>query len=254
MSSLLTASQLLQIENIMRQAGDLIEEEAKSLISHKKADDSPVTSADLKANAFFFQELPKIASFPLVSEESGLFPQLEAGETFWLLDPLDGTKHFIQGDGEYAVCLALVASGSPVAGFIFGPSSKQYYSAVKGQGAFKNGEPISNTRVNPSLRAFSSGYHEKPHGQKFMKQMGITEVTRLGSALKFCLLAEGLADIYPRFGETYEWDTAAGQIIFEEAGGLVLDLQTKTPLKYQKPQFLNRGFIACRKNILSKII
>jgi 3'(2'), 5'-bisphosphate nucleotidase len=214
-----------------------------------KSDSSPVTQADLISHSLLIESLRALAPYPIISEEDEAGWKADLEDYFWLIDPLDGTRHFIAGDGEYAVCVALMFEARPVLGVVYAPEKKEMYSAVEGAGAERNGHQIYNRRDTTELTAYSSGYHEKPRGHKFMAAMGIRHIIQLGSALKLARLAAGEADIYPRFGQTYEWDTAAAQIILQEAGCELLDLKTLAPLTYRKPGWLNDGFIAARRGL-----
>lgn len=214
-----------------------------------KGDGSPVTEIDLWLHEELSAVLKNEFQLPIISEEDAAQPPKNLPPSYWLLDPLDGTKHFIQGDGEYAFVMGLVVDREVVAGLVHGPHYQQTYWAERGKGAFKNGMPIHVNENKEELTAFSSGYHERPQGMRFMELLNITQIKKMGSALKMCRIADGEADLYPRFGETYEWDTAGAQIILEEAGGVLLSLEDLKPLKYGKPSLLNKGFLASRRGI-----
>ena len=218
----------------------------------EKQDDSPVTKADKAANIVIVDALQKLfPQIPAVSEE-GAKPVLEQGATFWLIDPLDGTKSFIKGLDEFTTNIALIENGQPVIGVLGVPAQKNIYKAILGQGAFKregeNGEwkPIhaSAQRDEEGVRIVSSLSHRSPKLEAWLEQQGIKVKSRVGagSALKFGLVAEGKAELYPRIGPTMEWDTAAGHCIAQAAGCTMTTL-TGEPFLYGKQGYLNGGFL-----------
>jgi 3'(2'), 5'-bisphosphate nucleotidase len=218
----------------------------------EKGDKTPVTEADLAAErviiAILRESHPEI---PIVSEEmvdaEGLPP---AASRFWVVDPLDGTKEFIARNGEFAVLIGLVEEGRPVLGVVHGPAVGLTYAAC-GPGTAtrrRNGgppEPI-RARVPPSaglVVAHSRSHENSRRLAEFLQNYPVRERRSCGSALKFGLLAAGEADLYPRFGTTMEWDTAAGQAVLEAAGGRVVTVDG-APLAYGKPGLKNDGFLA----------
>lgn len=218
-----------------------------------KADGTPVTEADRALSRLYVNRLPKVIPWPVVSEEGDL--SLDPGPTYWLVDPIDGTKYFGAGEQDWVTMLAVIHKGFPIFGMIAHPLSGRVYWAGKGAGAFMlvdGGTPNSekpkriSTSTRPALpwKTFSSGFHRKAKGRQLMASIGVSEVLSRGSALKFVGLAEGEAQLYPRRGPTGEWDTAPGQVLLEETGGFLLDLQTGKPMAYCKPGFMNKGFIA----------
>ncbi len=223
----------------------------KTQVSYK-GDSSPVTDADQASNDHILAYLEAHSPYPVVSEEGEDLPDGSELESFWLLDPLDGTKHFLKEDGEFVISLALIHREQAYAGFLYAPVSKEYYFAQKSKGCFFNGQKVENKNQGPAKRSFSSGYHKREESKEFREQLGIEEFFRLGSALKYGRMARGAVDIYPRFGETHEWDIAAGQIILEEAGCELWDIQTLKPMRYAKANYLNRGFVAFRRNLQIK--
>lgn len=215
-----------------------------------KADDSPLTQADLAANAILVEGLSRLTpDIPIVSEESD--PQsIPVAERFWLVDPLDGTRDFVARQDTFVVSVGLIENGSPVYGVIYAPVFGQTWWAAKGRGAFAEDQPIRNTSRRTSLIAAGSRSLRSERMEMFDQRFDIKEVLRYGSALKFCRLAEGEVDLYPRFGPTSEWDTAAGQLIAEEAGCKVLDVSSGQRLRYGKPGYLNAdGFMASREDL-----
>ncbi|HEX5184221.1 MAG TPA: 3'(2'),5'-bisphosphate nucleotidase CysQ [Allosphingosinicella sp.] len=226
--------------------------------AEEKMDGSPVTIADRHAELIILERLA--ASFPdipvLAEEEAcaGRIPAL--GTRFFCVDPLDGTKGFVGRTGEFTVNIALVEEAAPVAGVIYAPDSKLLYYGACGEGAFRrigkgDAEPIrARPRPASGLIGVGSRSHHAPGTEARNARLGIADYLPSGSSLKFCRLAEGAADVYPRYGRTMEWDTAAGQAILEAAGGRVMALGEDDgetgPLAYGKAEcdFANPNFIA----------
>jgi 3'(2'), 5'-bisphosphate nucleotidase len=221
-----------------------------------KADGSPVTSADQRAEVIISDYLTRlIPSTPLCAEEAtaaGAKPQV--AQRFLLVDPLDGTREFLAGNGEFTINVALMEAGAPIAGAVYAPAIGRLW--VGGDTAFAceirlggdlpdegSQRRIQTRRAPSSLVAFASRSHLDAQSDAFLKGLPIGETRFAGSSLKFCLIAEGKADLYPRFGPTNEWDTAAGQGVLEAAGGEVVTTDGK-PLMYGKPGFGNPHFIA----------
>lgn len=223
-----------------------------------KPDGSPVSEADERAEEIILAGLSTLLpGVPIVAEEcvtrSGV-PALD-GREFVLVDPLDGTKEFINRNGEFTVNIAIVSGGRPRAGVVYAPALGNYYlggetaracTAPRGQRPAAADSRVISTRQRPgSLIAVASRSHRDQETQKFLQGLSISELRSVGSSLKFCLLASGEADVYPRFGPTMEWDTAAGHAVLLAAGGRVTDLNGDT-FSYGKSQcaFRNSGFIA----------
>ena len=224
-----------------------------------KSDASPVTEADRACEAIILRGLEKSApAIPVLAEESvaeGRIPAL--GDEFFLVDPLDGTKEFINKTGEFTINIALIRGKKPVLGVVFAPAIGKLYGGVVGKGAFlievgANGAqgPRKTIRTRPfpkgGLVAVASRSHRTPETDVFLKTLDIADFAAAGSSLKFCLIAEGVADVYPRHGRTMEWDTGAGQAVLEAAGGRVLALPEERPLGYSKAErgYDNPHFIA----------
>jgi 3'(2'),5'-bisphosphate nucleotidase len=226
----------------------------------QKADDSPVTAADTLSEDIILQGLAEhFAGVPVLAEESAAGGKLpELGVEFFLVDPLDGTREFINKTAEFTVNIALVRDGKPVLGVIHAPALGKLYSGAAGAGAWledvseqgeRGARRVIKTRPTPEgagITAVASRSHRSPETDDFLKEIGADDFAPAGSSLKFCLIAEGKADIYPRFGRTMEWDTGAGQAILESAGGCVLTHPEKTSLTYGKGAagFANPHFIA----------
>lgn len=228
---------------------------AGDLGERTKADKSPVTDADHAAEAIILAGLRRLTpDTPVVAEEemaAGRVPKLDGGP-FWLVDPLDGTKEFIKRNGEFTVNIALIENGRPILGIVLAPASSTLWRGAAELGADKrdNGSAFERiaTRQPPTagLTACASRSHAIYSDLDiWFRNSGLTiaERKQAGSSLKFCLIAEGQADIYPRFGPTNEWDTAAGQAVLEAAGGEVVTTDGR-PLLYGKPGFANPHFIA----------
>lgn len=241
------------VETTARQAGELLMTYFRKpdLQVTIKKDDSPVTEADLAANDLIQKALQPLG-YPIVSEEQ--IPEVVEGDEYFIVDPLDGTKHFKEGETSFATLIGFVSQGEPVLGVAYFPALNLFYTAEKGKGAFLNGTKIFNTPKSGPITAYSSGFHRRPQAQVMMEYMNIDKVLEEGSVLKLARIAEGVADFYPRFGPTSEWDTAACQVILEEAGCELWDWGTLKPLKYGKKNFANNGFIAFRKDLETKVI
>lgn len=218
----------------------------------EKENGSPLTEADLASAAIIERALTSVSGLPVVCEESttGALPD---GDMFWLVDPLDGTKEFINRNGEFTINIALIHKGEPVVGVIAAPALGESVFGVMGEGAFKNvghrQTQIKNLREGEELVAAISRSHAAPELLGYLDACGIQDTIERGSALKFCELAEGSCDLYVRIGRTMEWDTAAGQCILEEAGCKLLVASDGTRLAYGKKGFANPSFIASRRSI-----
>ncbi|WP_258100413.1 3'(2'),5'-bisphosphate nucleotidase CysQ [Marinoscillum pacificum] len=216
-----------------------------------KSDDSPLTLADKASHNVIVSYLEK-TDLPILSEEGSAVPYVERKnwDYFWLIDPLDGTKEFIKKNGEFTVNIALVHETKVIAGVVYTPVLEDEYWAIKGEGAFKNGEQI---RVNSfklsddNLKVVASRSHLNGDTQQFMDGLSNPEVVSKGSSLKLLMVAEGDADLYPRYAPTMEWDTAAAQIVVEEAGGTVNQKDTTDSVVYNKENLLNPYFLVSGK-------
>lgn len=214
-----------------------------------KGDDSPLTKADRLAHEVIVSFLEK-TELPVLSEEGKSIPfeTRKNWEYFWMVDPLDGTKEFIKKNGEFTVNIALIHQGIPVIGVVYSPVLEWMYWGNQEEGAWKqekNEPPISLNKANLSevKTIVASRSHLSVETQDFIDQYPGAEVISMGSSLKFLLVAEGKAQVYPRFAPTMEWDTAAAQGIILAQGGQVLQWPEKSPLKYNKEDLLNPWFI-----------
>lgn len=218
-------------------------------VTHKD-DASPLTQADLASHTHIVEALGALSvGYPVLSEEAADVPfaTRRAWSHYWLVDPLDGTKEFIKRNGDFTVNIALIAAGVPVLGVVHAPALDLTYLAAEGAGATRirngAGEPI-RTRPSPAIPAFVvSRSHKDAALEKFLAAAPPHEAVSRGSSLKFCQVAEGSADLYPRTGPTSEWDTAAGQCVAEQAGAAVIRLPQMTRLAYnEKESLLNPLF------------
>jgi len=247
-----------ELMDIARRAGAAIMEiytsEDSDFGVEAKSDDSPLTKADSLANMVICEALEKMTQrFPVISEENKAvdYETRKEYDHYWLVDPLDGTKEFIKKNGEFTVNIALVHEQRVVFGVVYAPVLDEMYWAAKDEGAFliQNDEKQQLTAASfgmndRALRVVCSRSHLNEGTQKFVDALTEPELVAKGSSLKFLILASANAELYPRLAPTMEWDTAAAQIVLEEAGGKVLQADTKTPLLYNKENLLNPHFIA----------
>ena len=220
-----------------------------------KDDESPVTQADMSAHIIIEQGLSQLTpDIPIISEESGLpeFAVRSQWTRYWLIDPLDGTKEFVNRNDEFTVNIALIDNHRPILGVVHIPVTNKTYTGVEGVGStVRSGDdapqPIAVATASAKpVRVVGSRSHRGASLDAFLERLGDFDMHSMGSSLKFCVIAEGGADIYPRLGLTSEWDTAAAQAVVEQAGGAVLELDGQ-PLTYNakadilNPHFLVRG-------------
>jgi 3'(2'), 5'-bisphosphate nucleotidase len=221
-----------------------------------KSDGSPVTEADLAADKIIRDSLARVwPGLSVITEETCTATSTADGECYVLVDPLDGTREFIKGSDEFTVNIALIAGHVPVAGAVYAPALHRLYLGgttahrldIAGEDddpAIEGLRPIAVRQVpRERWRAVVSRSHLDPDTQRWIDRHRIAELRHAGSSLKFCAIAEGEADVYPRLGPTMEWDTAAGHAVLLAAGGRVTDLDGG-PLRYGKPEFRNGSFIA----------
>ncbi len=242
------------IKDLAVQAGQKIMEVYQlpdfAAVTEVKHDQSPLTVADRAAHEVIVQGLTKhFPGIPVWSEEGRTIPYEERRhwERFWLVDPLDGTKEFLKRNGEFTVNIALIEGTRPVLGVIYVPATGVLYFGERNGGAFTEGRgqeprPIQVSGDTPGRVAVGSRSHSSPEEAAVLQQYRVTDHVAIGSSLKFCLIAEGKANLYYRSGPTMEWDTAAGQAIVEAAGGRVTDTNGGF-LGYNKPSPLNSSFI-----------
>ena len=261
------ASLLNDVVAISKEAGQAILEIYREPYEiHEKTDGSPVTTADQNAHNMIEARLQSLTpDIPILSEESSStdIATRQSWDVFWLVDPLDGTKEFIKRNGEFTVNIALVESGNPIMGVIYVPVKKTLYFGAEALGAFKTTDVTSTDESLEELTGRSvklpagandrnytvvgSRSHMSPETEQFIEEVrsthGEVDIVSMGSSLKICLVAEGAADVYPRFAPTMEWDTAAGQGIVQAAGKRLLDHSTGEDMRYNKENLLNNWFI-----------
>lgn len=260
----LTNDHVQQLYQLSVQAGkailDIYHDESRWQASDK-ADDTPVTAADYASSDILVAGLPSIINCPVVSEEAlPEYSERKAWPTYWLIDPMDGTREFIHQTGEFVINIALMHNQQPIFGLLYQPTTGEAWWGGSGFGAFsgspENYAPLTAGHMTQSLVALGSR-RSKWQGQwrEQLTQAGYEVSTRsVGSALKFARLAEGNADLYPRLGLTSEWDTAAPQAILDATGGAIVQWNG-LPLEYGKEDVLNPYFIAVRdKALLAELI
>lgn len=247
-------SLLTQVLDIAREAGSaILSVYAQDFEVEIKPDHSPVTAADNAANQVILDGLNALQEkIPILSEEGGEdFVGPDSKGRYWLIDPLDGTKEFVKRNDEFTVNIALIEHGKPVLGVVLAPVFNVAYIAAKDVGAFKidaRGQqyPIrvaGKPGEGKNWRVMGSRSHAHPHLERWLTQLGPYETRPMGSSLKFGIIAEGSADVYPRLGPTSLWDTAAAQAVVEQAGGRVVTLEGE-PLSYAYPdKILNPSFV-----------
>lgn len=241
---------LLPACEITRKAGEIIMGYfSGGFTTVKKDDNSPVTEADIAANTYIIKELTKLAPhIPIIAEEDETLGS-NAHEVFFLVDPLDGTRSFVRGEPEFTVNIGLIVRNKPVFGAIYCPPQEILYYGMVGIGAYKQvkSQAIEEIKVRPQptdgLTIVRSRSHPSKATNDYLATLNIKENISGSSSVKFCMVAEGAADIYPRFGRTMEWDTAAGHAILQAAGGRVENTDGST-LAYGKTGFENPAFIA----------
>lgn len=257
---------LPQVVSIAQQAGQAVMEiyVTPENVVMTKADSSPLTQADLAADQVISAGLRELKlAWPLLSEESAQIPyaERETWERFWLIDPLDGTKEFIRRNGEFTVNIALIERGVPILGAVYAPVLDVCYYAAQGVGAFvqRDGEvkaiKVRHHVAGQPIKVVASRSHADERTTTLLKNLGEHECISMGSSLKLCLVAEGVAHFYPRLGPTMEWDTAAAHAVVIMAGGRVCNV-SGDELQYNKadlhnPEFLvmalqDKMFFTCR--------
>ncbi|CAN0044474.1 unnamed protein product [Chrysoparadoxa australica] len=227
-----------------------------------KGDESPLTKADIASHDVIVKYLNE-TGIPVLSEEGKDLPYSERKDwnTLWIVDPIDGTKEFIKKNGEFTVNIALVENGLPILGVVLAPALDVLYYGAKGIGSFKvdlskgsdmesilkNGTALPMDRKDGKYVAVASRSHMSEETVDFItdleKEHGTVETVSMGSSLKICLVAEGVADCYPRFAPTMEWDTAAGHGLVAAAGKTLIDWETKQEMQYNREKLLNNWFL-----------
>ena len=242
-----------QIIQMLRMAGrqimEVYDQGEHGLGLEWKQDSSPLTLADRRSHEYLIEQLAILdAAIPIMSEESVQLPYNQRRDwvRYWCLDPLDGTKEFIKRNDQFTINLALIENGTPSIGLIHLPATGQTYWAVRGQGAFEDdglsSAPIRANKKSIDWVAIGSNSHGNPKEVDILRQYPISDFVRAGSALKFCHIACGSADVYYREGPTMEWDTAAGHILVEEAGAIFKYLN-ESERNYNKESLVNPPFL-----------
>lgn len=244
------------IKKIALKAGDEIMKIYKSEFKVEyKDDNSPLTQADIKANEIICSSLKKLyPHIPMLSEENKEveYEQRKDWEYYWCIDPIDGTKEFIKKNGEFTVNIALIHKDTPVLGVVYAPAIDEMYKAKKGEGAFKNNQKLPiyiNNTPKEKLVVVSSKLHLSQETQEFIDALDSKEIEQVskGSSLKLVMVAEGVADIYPRLAPTMEWDTAAADVVVRESGKITCQFENNKALLYNKENLLNPFFIVKNK-------
>lgn len=259
MRGMIGSIEIEKVKEIAVQAGaEILEIYGTEFSVETKGDESPLTEADRKANFVIVKALTEsFPEIPIISEETKVVPYSERKDwkTFWLVDPLDGTKEFIKRNGEFTVNIALINERTPVAGVVYQPVGSKLFWAKSGEGAWKsveNGPPVrleGGPRYSEKQKivVVASRSHLTDEVQQFVDDLRCegkeVEFFSSGSSLKLCLVAEGTADVYPRLGPTMEWDTGAAHAIALEAGRKVLAHPSGEPLHYNKEDFRNPWFV-----------
>ena len=223
-----------------------------ALAVEHKADASPLTAADMAAHHAIVEGLQRLTpEWPVLSEEAADIPWSARSQwgTYWLVDPLDGTREFIKRNGEFTVNIALIKHNEPIFGVVYAPATGELWHAEQGRHAYRRQGEVDvllRTRVpaQAPLRVAASRSHRDARTQAFLERMGNIETIGLGSSLKFCRIAEGALDVYPRFGPTSEWDTAAAQCVLEAAGGALLAPDGRAFRYNRRDTLLNGDFVA----------
>jgi 3'(2'), 5'-bisphosphate nucleotidase len=247
------------IIEIARSAGNAIMQVyAGEIEIQRKDDNSPLTKADMAAHHIIESGLQRLSpELPVLSEESVTIPYEVRSKwrRYWLVDPLDGTREFIKRNDEFTVNIALIDDGNPVMGIVYAPAKELLYFASQGNGAFKQAGTQDKSAIRARIldpeRVTIAG--SRSHSDARVKsllsnitgKLSAPELIPMGSSLKMCMVAEGLADLYPRLGLTSEWDTAAAQCILEEAGGRLIDTSGNPFIYNTKESLLNAEFFAC---------
>ncbi|WP_407650501.1 3'(2'),5'-bisphosphate nucleotidase CysQ [Anianabacter salinae] len=250
------------IRRLALEAGDAIMDvyESADMGVEAKADDSPVTRADLAADRVISDGLR--AAFPdiaLVTEEQAA-THAETADRFLIVDPLDGTKEFVQRRGDFTVNIALVENGVPVRGVVFAPAKgRLFYTDADGRSVEETGAlhkdvagdlaPLSVSSPDGALRVVASKSHRDQATDDYIARYDVADLVSAGSSLKFCLVAAGEADLYPRLGRTMEWDTAAGDAVLRGAGGRMVRFEDHAAFTYGKPGYENPFFIAAAPGV-----
>ena len=271
----MTSINIKEIIQLAQEAGELILEvyaKSEGIVIDRKADDSPLTEADTRANDHIVAGLSRLyPEIPIISEEEKLIPYETRSKwtTCWEVDPLDGTKEFIKRNGEFTVNIALIEEGRPVAGVIYAPVLDQMAWATEGSGAWMTNskadleryfsgehEPVKLQSRTPAegekIKVVASRSHNSPEMDAYLATFKDPEIRSSGSSLKLLLVAKGEAHIYPRLAPTMEWDISAGHAILNESGGEIV-MMDASELRYNREDLRNPHFIAYAEGMRSKL-
>ena len=250
----LNSAQIYNIIQLVNKAANKVMEiyAQNAVQTTEKADFTPLTTADLASNEILVRGLKNLfPAIPIVSEEENITQNITDKDTCWLVDPLDGTKEFLAKNGEFTINVALIVNSKPVFGVIAVPAEDVIVFAQKGEGIWQQSGGkiqklmIATSQEKTKAKNFAcSRSHLSAASEEFLQKFPEVKILKKGAAIKYLMLAKKEADVYPRFGRTMEWDTAAGQIILEEAGGTIVQCSDSSPLTYMKPDFVNDSFIA----------
>lgn len=250
-----------KVINIVKQAGEIIlkiyheyDDETANLDISFKADRSPLTRADNAANEYICNSLKFEFDIPIISEESPVDYEIrKQWKRFWLIDPLDGTKDFIAKNDDFTIIVTLIEDNIPVFGMIYAPARKELFYGIKDRGSYfihKYGTMFRLPMIHHgSYIVGKSRFHNSETVERFILENHIKTSTEIGSALKFCYLAKGNINLYPRFSGSMEWDIAAGHVILKEANCSIMDITSKKEPEYNKPDIHNGHFIAYSNRI-----
>jgi len=262
MTTELTPELVNQVKHIAKEAGAAIMNiYSQEIEVVSKADDSPLTQADLASHHVICEGLAKISDLPILSEESVKidWAERQSWDRYWLIDPLDGTKEFIKRNGEFTVNIALIENHQPVFGVVYAPVLETTYWGAVGQGAYREiaGEETRINLTSPenleNLKVVGSRSHVSPDMESFLADFVNPEIVPKGSSLKLCMVAEGSADIYPRLGLTSEWDTGAGHAVVSAAGGIVCKTDGSDLLYNAEEDILNPYFLVLSKSLYAQL-
>lgn len=239
---------------IARTAGDILTDAFSKLKNVQiKEDGSPVSDADIAVSNYLSQALNEINKLPVVSEEACVdYDTRRTWSSYWLIDPLDGTREFVGGFPDFAINIALIEEGKPCLGLIYAPMLNELFVAERGKGAYRLKDnqwqrlPIDKPKT---LIAAKGRFQDSQLIEEFYRANNITETRVIGASLKFCRLAEGAISVYPRYFRSKEWDTAAGQLIITESDCSIVSLKTGQEPLYNKESYANDFFVACSNTI-----
>lgn len=227
----------------------------------RKNDGSPVTLADQASEDIILKGLSALTpNIPVIAEEqfeAGKAPDISNAHEYWLVDPLDGTKEFIKGTGDFTINIGLIRDGVPVFGLVYLPATDDLYYGGQGMGVYLNGEQVNIKSYHPDIGLTLIGNPDKitPERKRlrdaFLKGMLVRDHVIRGSSVKFCMIADGTAHLYPRFVPTYEWDTCAAHAMLLEVGGDIIDFETGQRLTYGKPKHLNGPIVTGTNQVLN---